>query len=69
VDTALVWIVLIVTSGVVGVTSIRHRSKGVGSVPPEEVLKLRFANGQIGEDEYVRRLAVLQHDRLLELGD
>ena len=68
-ETALVWIVLIITSGVVLVTKFataRHREL---ETPPEHVLKARFAKGEIGEEEYVRRLAVLQHDRLLELED
>jgi uncharacterized membrane protein len=66
---AWVWIVLIITAGVVLVTMFRARGRREIELPPEHVLKLRFANGQIGEDEYVRRLAVLQHDRLLELED
>jgi len=67
---ALVWIVLFLVTGVVLVTGIvvaslpRRRE-----IPPEQLLKTRFANGEIGEEEYVRRLAVLQHDRLLELED
>jgi uncharacterized membrane protein len=70
VGAALVWIVLIIVVGTVLVVGItmkslpRHRE-----IPPEQLLKTRFANGEIGEEEYVRRLAVLQHDRLLELED
>jgi len=66
---AWVWIVLILTTGLVLVVMFatgRHRAVGA---PPEQVLKARFANGEIGEEEYVRRLAVLQHDRLLEIED
>jgi uncharacterized membrane protein len=63
----VVWIVLIITTGVVALTSVVYRSKSV-SPPPEQVLKDRFARGEIGEQEYVRRLAVLHHDRL-ELTD
>jgi len=69
VDTALVWIVLIITTGVVLVTLFATGRKGEIQTPPEQVLKVRFAKGEIGEEEYVRRLAVLQHDRLLELED
>ena len=67
---AIVWIVLFLVIGTVIVTAIltsalpRQRE-----IPPEQLLKKRFANGEIGEEEYVRRLAVLQHDRLLELED
>ena len=68
-DAALVWIVLIITTGIVLVTMFRNGSRVQLETPPEQVLKARFAKGEIGEEEYVRRLAVLQHDRLLELGD
>ena len=67
-DTALVWIVLIITTGIVLVTMFRNGRHQI-ETPPEQVLKARFAKGEIGEEEYVRRLAVLQHDRLLELED
>jgi uncharacterized membrane protein len=63
------WIVLIVTSGVVGSLRIVFGSGRRREIAPEQLLKKRFANGEIGEEEYVRRLAVLQHDRLLELDD
>jgi uncharacterized membrane protein len=66
---AWVWIVLIVTVGLVAL-GIVFASMAVPrrrEIPPEQVLKTRFAKGEIGEEEYVRRLAVLQHDRLLEL--
>ena len=66
-ETALIWIVLIIMSGIVALTSVVYRAKGRSIVAPEHVLKARFANGEIGEEEYVRRLAVLQHDRLREL--
>ena len=65
------WIVLILTTGVVlttwAVMSAGNRRQI--ETPPEHVLKARFAKGEIGEEEYVRRLAVLQHDRLLEIED
>lgn len=66
---AWVWIVLIVTVGVVLVSMFRNGGRRQLETPPEQVLKARFARGEIGEEEYVRRLAVLQHDRLLELED
>ena len=66
---AWVWIVLIITAGVVLVTMFRNGSRREIETPPEQVLKARFARGEIGEEEYVRRLAVLQHDRLHELED
>ena len=68
-DAALVWIVLIITTGIVLVTMFRSGPRRELQTPPEQVLKARFANGEIGEEEYVRRLAVLQHDRLHELED
>lgn len=66
---AWVWIVFILTAGVVLVTMFVAGRRGELQTPPEQVLKARFAKGEIGEEEYVRRLAVLQHDRLLELDD
>ena len=69
-DAALVWIVFIIVSGVVATCGLIFRSvPRQRQIPPEQLLKTRFANGEIGEEEYVRRLAVLQHDRLLELED
>ena len=68
-DFALVWIVLIITAGIVLVTMFRSGGRRQLETPPEHVLKARFAKGEIGEEEYVRRLAVLQHDRLHELED
>jgi putative membrane protein len=39
----------------------RHRGIGAGGSPiPEQILAERFARGEIGEDEYRRRLAVLR---------
>jgi uncharacterized membrane protein len=64
---AWVWIVLIITTGIVLVAMFRNGSRREIETPPEQVLKARFARGEIGEEEFVRRLAVLQHDRLLEL--
>jgi uncharacterized membrane protein len=68
---AWVWIVLILTAGVVLVVSAVMSAGGRRQIetPPEHVLKDRFARGEIGEEEYVRRLAVLQHDRLLHPAD
>ena len=67
---AWVWIVFILTAGFVLVTLVyASSSRRQIETPPEQVLKARFAKGEIGEEEYVRRLAVLQHDRLLELED
>lgn len=63
------WIVLILTSGVVGSLRVLRGGNKRRDVAPEQLLKTRFANGEIGEEEYVRRLAVLHHDRLLELDD
>jgi uncharacterized membrane protein len=67
VDAGIVWIVFIVTGGVVTLGALRPRRRK--EIPPEQLLKTRFASGEIGEEEYVRRLAVLQHDRLLEIED
>ena len=66
---AWVWIVFIITAGVVLVTMFVSGRRNEIETPPEHVLKARFAKGEIGEEEYVRRLAVLQHDRLHELED
>ena len=65
---AWVFIVLIITAGVVLVTMFTSGRRQI-ETPPEQMLKARFAKGEIGEEEYVRRLAVLQHDRLLELDE
>lgn len=65
-DTALVWIVLIITTGIVLVTLFRS-NPGPKRVSAEDALKLRYAKGEISEADYFRTLAVLEHDRLLEL--
>ena len=68
---ALVWIVLIIVAGVV-MTSAILRGSNVKINPattPQEALKLRFARGEIDEAEFFRSLAILEHDRLLELDD
>ena len=65
---ALVWVTLIIVSGIVVLAAVIAGSlPNRREIPPEQLLKTRFANGEIGEEEYVRRLAVLQHDRLQEL--
>lgn len=58
---------LILTTGVVLIAMFASGRRREIETPPEQVLKARFARGEMGEEEYVRRLAVLQHDRLLEL--
>ena len=65
-ETALVWIVLIITAGIVLVTMFRS-NPGPKEVSPQEALQLRFAKGEITEADYFRSLAVLEHEKLLEL--
>ena len=69
VDAAFVWVVLILVAGAVLLATVLTSNRRQRDIPPEQVLKTRFANGEIGEEEYVRRLAVLQHDRLRELSE
>ena len=69
---AVVWIVLIIVGGIVTTSAILKGSNvkiNPALTTPEQALKLRFARGEIDEAEYFRSLAILEHDRLLELDD
>lgn len=59
----LVGLVLLVSIVVAIVWWIRHTDNGQGGGPsaasPEEILKRRYATGEIDEDEYLRRRAGL----------
>ena len=66
-DAALVWIVLIITAGIVLVTMFRSGPRTTKEISPQDALKLRFAKGEITEADYFRSLAVLEHEKLLEL--
>ena len=61
---SLVVLVLAVVGGVRLVRELRRRdAKPIGSAPyeeaPKEILRRRYAAGEIDEDEYLRRLAGL----------
>jgi uncharacterized membrane protein len=67
-----VWIVAIITVGIgwlAFVFSMHRSSNGSKDLPPVEALKLRFAKGQITEADFLRSMAILESDRLLELSD
>ncbi|WP_427924201.1 SHOCT domain-containing protein [Streptomyces sp. cg40] len=64
VGSVLLWALLVT----IAVLLIRNLSRGsqrphpLGSPPPEQVLADRFARGEIDEEEYRNRLAVLRTD-------
>ena len=60
----LVLIALVVV-GVVAIVRRSDRARGRTPAvdPPDEVLKRRYAEGEIGEDEYQSRRAALQDQR------
>jgi hypothetical protein len=65
-----VLIVLIITGGIVLVAMFTAAARGATKeLTPKQALELRFANGKISEAEFLRSMAVLDHDRLLELED
>jgi len=65
ISTILFWVLLILL--IVFLVRTMNRSPGrphnaPGRLPPERVLAERFARGEIDEDEYRRRLAVLREE-------
>jgi len=64
VGSVLLW-ALLVTVAVLLIRNLSHasqRPQSLGSPPPEQVLADRFARGEIDEEEYRNRLAVLRTD-------
>jgi uncharacterized membrane protein len=59
-------IILVFVVGLVSAIQAVERSK---QVDPEELLRARFASGEIDEVEYARILAVLRYGPPLELPD
>ncbi|WP_329241513.1 SHOCT domain-containing protein [Streptomyces sp. NBC_01478] len=64
IGSVLLW-ALLVTVAVLLIRNLSHtsqRPQPLGSPPPEQVLADRFAHGEIDEEEYRNRLAVLRTD-------
>ena len=59
-------VILVFVIGLVAGLNAVDRAK---DVDPEELLKARFARGEIDEGEYARRLAILRYGPPLELPD
>jgi uncharacterized membrane protein len=62
-------VLLIILVFVVGLVSALQAIEKGKNVDPEELLKARFARGEIDEGEYARRLAILRYGPPLELPD
>nr|WSY57706.1 SHOCT domain-containing protein [Streptomyces sp. NBC_00886] len=64
IGSVLLWAVLL-TVAILLIRNLSHASQRPhtpGSPPPEQVLADRFAHGEIDEEEYRNRLAVLRTD-------
>jgi uncharacterized membrane protein len=64
-----VLIVLIITIGAVCFFAMISKAGKRAHLTAKETLELRFAKGQISEADFLRSMAVLEHDKLLELED
>ena len=65
----LAGVLLVVLVFVVGLVSALQAVERGKHVDPEELLKGRFARGEIDEAEYARRLSILRYGPPLELPD
>ncbi len=55
----VVWVVIIAVAVWLVVRALSHGTTGSGE-PAEELLRRRFASGEIDEEEYAKRLEVLR---------
>jgi uncharacterized membrane protein len=62
-------IMLVILVFVVGLVAGLNAVDRAKDVDPEELLKTRFARGEIDEAEYARRLAIIRYGPPLELPD
>jgi uncharacterized membrane protein len=62
-------VMLIILVFVVGLVSAIQAIEKGKHVDPEELLKARFARGEIDEAEYARRLSIIRYGPPLELPD
>lgn len=56
----IVWVVIIGVAVWLVVRALSHRGAGFSESPAEELLRKRFAAGEIDEEEYAKRLEVLR---------
>jgi len=56
----VIWVVIVALAVWLVVRLVSRRSRGGGAESAEELLRRRFASGEIDAEEYDRRLAILR---------